>query len=243
MFIYVPGNVSATVTGGCWKPVRCERCGCEYAYYMRRSGSGQETVWIGSASQGQRQAAANGAHISMQRQLETGVDPAPCPDCGWFQAPMVEALRRRLHPGAVRWESVLAFVAAGVLLLASFFVYKDGEMSRRRASYVHRAPPAPGLASRTAPSETETTVTVAAMVATGLGLCVFAAFMIHWRGRRRAAFNPNDPAAPPWKSPAPFGTILRRPELERHLAEEHARRVAAQQYQQQYGGYYGAPSY
>jgi hypothetical protein len=83
-----PKPHSSERTGTALKEVRCEECGLEYVYLLKRS------VAIpvgGSNSEADARAGARLAAL-----LREGVDLAPCPSCGRYQAEMVEREKNRV---------------------------------------------------------------------------------------------------------------------------------------------------
>jgi hypothetical protein len=65
------------VRGRTTKLVRCEACGRNYAYELKRTAYGQKT------------------ELDVRILLETGIDAIPCPACGWYQSSMVPEARRQ----------------------------------------------------------------------------------------------------------------------------------------------------
>ena len=77
-----PIYVRHAVRGKAVKQVLCEHCGHGYAYQIRRTGWGWP-FWA------RRQAEQN-----LRAELACwGVDPVPCPACGWYQAKMLPVAR------------------------------------------------------------------------------------------------------------------------------------------------------
>jgi hypothetical protein len=110
--IPIASQVTVTLEGAVTKLVQCENCRCEYLYKMARrvKGSGTNVLFLDGA--GARDRATSEAEKRLQRALEFGCDPVPCPDCGWYQAKMVPLVRRAYH----RWMFILGvacFVIAG----------------------------------------------------------------------------------------------------------------------------------
>src|SRR5829696_6431955 len=84
-------TMSATVT----KHVTCENCSCSYTYEMTRSATGQGTSVLWLDNEGAESRAQERAAKSLERQLRTGCDLVPCPDCGWVQRDMAPRVRAR----------------------------------------------------------------------------------------------------------------------------------------------------
>jgi hypothetical protein len=96
----------AAVRGKAVKQVLCEQCGHGYSYQIQRTGWGWP-FWA------RRQAEQN-----LRWELACwGVDPVPCPACGWYQAKML-AVARWLHH---RWLRRIGACLVGALIPAAVF--------------------------------------------------------------------------------------------------------------------------
>lgn len=113
-WVTVWGEYKTTVSGTVVRRVRCEKCACAYAYELVRAASGAATSLYLLNNEGADYRARTRAHKKLRRALERGVEPVQCPDCGWFQAEMVQEARRRTVRG-------LAPAAAVCLTLAGAF--------------------------------------------------------------------------------------------------------------------------
>lgn len=110
---------SSSRTGAVARNVRCEKCGKWYHYMLLREGTADATR--GHEGEAADAAAARAAYRLM-RNLETGVEVVPCPECGWVSAEMAgEAKRRAGRPWT--WTSIGLLSAAGLILL---FAYAPG---------------------------------------------------------------------------------------------------------------------
>lgn len=194
IIIPIPGKASAFTHGVLWKGVRCERCGCEYVYRVARSGEASQHFYGGGVSA--VAGASDAARHDLQAQLWSAVEPAPCPDCGWLQADMIHAARVQRYPrvAAKSWVWSLVGAGAGGLVLAP--VVFGGE-----------TPWVPGANTHAGAWEIAILVICAAIALVPAGVGIY-------RWRRRARFNPNEPAdatgrpAPPVRAPQ----VMRRDE-------------------------------
>jgi hypothetical protein len=99
-------SYSATYSGLVWRTVRCEFCGCDFAYQLFISGygSGFSPLFLGnSAASGDAQLEARSHYRQLAR---TAIGMAPCPDCGRYQSKMIREERKE------RWS-----VAGAVALI------------------------------------------------------------------------------------------------------------------------------
>lgn len=88
-------QITVTVTQSAVKEVRCEHCGCEFVYGMSATERGTGTDVMFLDGQGARERAACTAAGRAKMALRLRCSPVPCPDCGWYQADMVEELKQR----------------------------------------------------------------------------------------------------------------------------------------------------
>jgi hypothetical protein len=127
------------------REVNCEKCGTQYFYAVRRRASGTGTSVYGLDEAGARGRATDRAVTALQNSLQNAFDVVPCPNCGIYQARMVEFMKNAhlkwllpvgglLIAGAclalvpvVSRGNIVSAVAAAVLLLAGlgliFFRY------------------------------------------------------------------------------------------------------------------------
>jgi hypothetical protein len=88
------GNVhTATAQGTLPKVVKCEQCGQVYFYLLQRQGTGSKFSPLFLNETGAADRALVAAQVDLARQLESEVDPVPCPACGWYQRDMIPVLR------------------------------------------------------------------------------------------------------------------------------------------------------
>jgi hypothetical protein len=96
---------TCTIPLKCWKVHKCSACEGTYRYRFERTIKG---------SAGSEAAARKNAEKSLQRQLESGVDQQPCPQCGLFQANMVGGRRSVLH-GRVTVVFAIAIIIVAII--------------------------------------------------------------------------------------------------------------------------------
>jgi hypothetical protein len=101
-------------TGRLPRVVRCEQCDREYVYFLKRAGEGEGTSLLFLENAEAKERAARKARAELEAALAVGVDPVPCPRCGWYQAHMVPEARSRRHPS-------LWYVAGLGLMVAIIF--------------------------------------------------------------------------------------------------------------------------
>jgi hypothetical protein len=107
----------STISGTVVRRVTCEKCACAYAYELVRAASGGATSIYMLNNAGAEYRARTRANKKLRRALERGVEPVPCPDCGWFQAEMVQEARRRLVQGLVPAAAVCLTLAGAIALV------------------------------------------------------------------------------------------------------------------------------
>lgn len=81
------------------KDALCERCDCEYSYEIERDVIGEDnSLFSWSEKAAFRKAEADGQK-KLDKVLDAEDDAAPCPDCGWVQAHMIESVRNQSYLG------------------------------------------------------------------------------------------------------------------------------------------------
>jgi hypothetical protein len=120
MFIPIPyaRTYTADLSGATLKPVRCEKCHVEYVYRMERVGSGSGTSLLFLENQGARDRATQQAANELRGRLWRECDAIPCPNCGWYQQAMFEAMRRDHRRWMRHTGSVLLAVSTISLIIA-----------------------------------------------------------------------------------------------------------------------------
>src|SRR5262249_42672809 len=110
--VYVESYSSERV-GARTKQVRCERCGANYEYRCVRRTVGQGGAVFGIGAAEAQQQADYQADRLLELRLSQGIDPVPCPACGWVQQAMVNELNRHRH----RWMVGVGVAVIGVSLI------------------------------------------------------------------------------------------------------------------------------
>jgi hypothetical protein len=98
MFLYLGNDFTTTANGAVVKFVQCDQCGHEYAYELSRSVQGRAFSVVGLHNREAADRSSSKAQNRLQELLKRACDLVPCPQCGWYQEPMVaRAKRRRLR--------------------------------------------------------------------------------------------------------------------------------------------------
>jgi hypothetical protein len=125
---------TADLSGATLKLVRCEKCHVEYVYRMERIGSGSGTSLLflenKAAQDRATQQAANGLRDLLWREC----DPVPCPDCGWYQEAMIQAMRRDY----CRWmqnTGLVLLVVSVMSLIIAYFAYLGSLQHKQNPRY------------------------------------------------------------------------------------------------------------
>ena len=111
--IHVGTEYTVNARGSIFITVRCNRCLHVYSYEMVRSepGGGFSILSLdNAAAQAKAQAIAE---LSLQRALEKGRDPVPCPACGTYQPDMVAQVKGQ-HLSGLDDAALLILTAAGI---------------------------------------------------------------------------------------------------------------------------------
>jgi len=106
---------TATRMGRAVKLLRCERCGGEYSCEVirRTKGEGISPYFLRNAAA--EAEAVEEAEQKLADELAAGIEPVPCPDCGWFHKKVVNEMRRRSY----RWMLWTGWVFAGLLWVSA----------------------------------------------------------------------------------------------------------------------------
>jgi len=105
MVFYAGRNYTTTLTNSINKEACCEKCGAHYLYTLTRkvTGTGSSPYYLNNA--GAQKRSRKDAEKKLVKALKKGVDPVPCPQCGWLQADMVRVVRK----GNYKWMKVLGW--------------------------------------------------------------------------------------------------------------------------------------
>ena len=121
--VYVSSEFYASLQGSAVKHTKCEFCGKQYVYVMRRIGQGKVEAHVQTDRQYGLELARNDAVGDSLLKMRRSCDTVPCPKCGKFQRQMIrqERLRR------LGW-SFLAWLGLGpTVLVASMFIRRPWE--------------------------------------------------------------------------------------------------------------------
>lgn len=99
-----------TRSGSTHKVVVCERCQTRFEYEMSRTATEK-----GFAS---AEELGLSAEAKLQRMLEEGCDPHPCPGCGYYQRAMARRLKRAATGHIPYWIVGLVLLSGAFFFLA-----------------------------------------------------------------------------------------------------------------------------
>jgi hypothetical protein len=122
---------SSTAQGSTYVCVRCEQCAHNYAYLMKRK---IQINSYGPIGLGMNPSAAE----ELNHALSKSCDPAPCPECGWYQAEMVERWKRLRY----RWMGKTAqaliplSILSVVVVMNCFNLKEDNDIALKCAGIV-----------------------------------------------------------------------------------------------------------
>src|SRR5947209_1879956 len=91
--------------------VRCEHCSAEFVYDLSRIGYGEAGYGLLADQATADRQAFETACADLAKQLDTGVEAVPCPECFKYQAHMIVAARQ------VQWGWVRGLGAQALLWL------------------------------------------------------------------------------------------------------------------------------
>lgn len=118
MLIWISIKRNVTLSGCRTKSIVCEECGQAYTYELQRTTVGSDDSLISwNEASAFRKAEVN-ARKKLDDLLESECDPVECPQCGWVQSDMVEAVRRRSYLGLKGFVDLGWLIGLGGLLLA-----------------------------------------------------------------------------------------------------------------------------
>lgn len=100
------------------KYVKCAQCGCEYFYFMERSAHAEARGPLLGGAESVEQDAKDTAYAKLHKKLIEEVEPAQCPDCGWYETKMVSCLKER---ASRKWK--YAMIASLLLVIPTLCVY------------------------------------------------------------------------------------------------------------------------
>jgi hypothetical protein len=116
--VFIGTDYTTTKQGSIAKFVCCEACSHEYVYILSRKSVGKALSVLGLHDGEAATRSERNAESALRERLEKGCDPVPCPQCGWYQPPMVVRVRQL----RLRWMKDAAFVLAGLWVVVGFFL-------------------------------------------------------------------------------------------------------------------------
>src|SRR5262245_28222596 len=102
--------------------VQCEKCGHGYGYWLKRTGFGNASSFLGIGMSTGHQRAARDAEFDLEMKLKHDCEAVPCPECGWYQKHMIPQARHERYNWVqqVSWAglavAVFLFLSPGFLL-------------------------------------------------------------------------------------------------------------------------------
>ena len=93
-WIFLSHDIRVRRQGDVLRSVDCEHCGTRFCYCAVRRGTGEAAAPFHVRTAQQHAQAEEDAQADLVAQLQTAIDPVPCPACGMLQGDMVRALRR-----------------------------------------------------------------------------------------------------------------------------------------------------
>lgn len=110
-----------SANGTAIKRVDCEKCALEFIYVVNRSIVASESSFLAFHTDKVKTLAQEKAAEALARALERAIDPVGCPECAWYQMPMVRAARRhRAATAAVAIVMVSVFAGLAHLFGAKW---------------------------------------------------------------------------------------------------------------------------
>jgi hypothetical protein len=114
--------VSVAVTRAVPRHTLCEHCGAEFVYHLERTGVGTSGFGLSDTQEVADAKAAQAAAVDLWRELDTGAEPVPCPECFKYQSHMTEAARAERW-GRVRHHGGQALAALPVIAFLTVIVF------------------------------------------------------------------------------------------------------------------------
>lgn len=112
MFLYVSKHFNESQAGYRIVEVTCERCATEYAYELRRVGTGTASAPYYLGQDRARARASAEALEELREKLDTDVELVPCPKCRWINADCARRYRRHLYTSLLLWGWLMTLLGA-----------------------------------------------------------------------------------------------------------------------------------
>jgi hypothetical protein len=109
--LYVGTVYTSTAIGARLKTARCEKCGTEFYYELRRLSSSSSHAPYMVGQKGAQNAARDIAQFRLERSLQNAEDPVPCPSCFWVNVSAIRQYRTQ-HYLALAWIAAIALLFA-----------------------------------------------------------------------------------------------------------------------------------
>lgn len=121
----------STVKGRVFKEITCEHCNSKFVYLLTREAEGFAMGIAMVDLTGANDYASNKANAELRRSLERGMDPVPCPSCGWYQSAMIPLIRRD-HRFWMFLTGMLSFLLGGLIAIVGVLSQFSKEKSTAR---------------------------------------------------------------------------------------------------------------
>ncbi len=120
--MFTTSVVTFAVTRAVPRHTLCEHCGAEFVYHLERTGVGTSGFGLADSQEVADAKAVQAAHVDLWRELDTGAEPVPCPECFKYQSHMTEAARAERW-GRVRHYGGQALAALPVVAFLTVIVF------------------------------------------------------------------------------------------------------------------------
>lgn len=129
-------HFTATVVGGRFVELACDKCRCEFAYELIRVGKGEADALFGVRQISATKAAVERSQQSLNERLAVEAELVPCPKCRWVNEGLIEGYRLGRYRKLLSTAVGFAIVAIGVSLIAVWFLAIGPEQDRGAIPYV-----------------------------------------------------------------------------------------------------------
>jgi Flp pilus assembly protein TadB len=118
MFVHLPPSMTVSVSASALRGIRCENCNAEYLYKMTRRATETHTAPPNARAHVEKSVAKRA-----KKSLKKGIDPVPCPACGYLQRNMVRTVKSEQIAMLMLIAMPVMFVIAIVAFLSFFWMY------------------------------------------------------------------------------------------------------------------------